>query len=129
MLLTILPLIVHIRVEQDKQVLRWCLERTMKELQEAQPRHTLIAQQLTLAMLVQVLRTFMAEEVAGRPGWLFALTDKQVSRSLRAMHAVPGRQRTLAALAQEAGMSRTGFAVAFKRLVGWRQLNISRAGE
>jgi AraC-like DNA-binding protein len=118
MLLTMLPPIVHIREEQDKQVLRWCLERTMKELQEAQPGHTLIAQQLTLTMLVQVLRTFMAEEVPGRPGWLFALADEQIGRSLRAMHAAPGRQWKLTALAQEAGMSRTGFAVAFKRLVG-----------
>jgi AraC-like DNA-binding protein len=118
MLLTMLPPIVHIREEQDKQVLRWCLERTMKELQEEQPGHTLIAQQLTLTMLVQVLRTFMAEEVPGRPGWLFALADEQIGRSLRAMHAAPGRQWKLTALAQEAGMSRTGFAVAFKRLVG-----------
>ena len=118
MLLTMLPPIVHIREEQDKQVLRWCLERTMKELQEEQPGHTLIAQQLTLTMLVQVLRTFMAEEVPGKPGWLFALADEQIGRSLRAMHAAPGRQWKLTALAQEAGMSRTGFAVAFKRLVG-----------
>ena len=118
MLLTMLPPIVHIREEQDKHFLRWCLERTMKELQEALPGHTLIAQQLSLTMLVQVLRTFIAEEVPGRPGWLFALADKQISRSLRAIHAVPGCQWTLSTLAQEAGMSRTGFAVAFKRLVG-----------
>jgi hypothetical protein len=40
----------------------------MKELRETQPRHTLIAKQLTLTMLVQVLRTFTAEEVARRSG-------------------------------------------------------------
>jgi AraC-like DNA-binding protein len=34
------------------------------------------------------------------------------------MHAAPGRQWALATLSQEAGMSRTGFAVTFKRLVG-----------
>ena len=117
-LLGMLPPIVHIRKEQDKAVLRWCLERMRQELREPQPGGFLIAQQLATTLMVQALRLHLAEGINGGVGWLFALADKQMSAAITAMHDDPGHRWTLQALAERAGMSRTTFAVKFKETVG-----------
>lgn len=52
------------------------------------------------------------------PGWLNALGDDTVGPALRAMHDSPGTPWTLAALAHEAGVSRTTLATRFAKLVG-----------
>jgi AraC-like DNA-binding protein len=49
---------------------------------------------------------------------LFALADKPMHAVIAAMHAQPERKWTLEALARIAGMSRSSFAVRFKRTVG-----------
>jgi AraC-like DNA-binding protein len=118
LLLDLLPPIVLVRGEQDKRTLRWCLERTTQELHNSLPGHTLIAQQMALTMLVQVLRGYLYAEATEKPGWLFALGNAQISRSLIAIHKNPPCSWTLASLARESGMSRTKFAVEFRRLVG-----------
>ncbi len=118
LLLDLLPPIVHVRGEQDKRTLRWCLERTTEELRHSLPGHALIAQQMALTMLVQVLRGYLYAEATEKPGWLFALGNAQISRSLSAIHKSPSHSWTLASLAKEAGISRTKFAVEFRRLVG-----------
>jgi AraC-like DNA-binding protein len=118
LLLSMLPPVVHIREESDKQVLRWCLERMRKELQDPQPGTSLAAQQLGILMLVQILRTHLASGVKRKVGWMFALSDRKIGLALQAMHQAPSQRWTLNTLAQHAGMSRTGFAVRFKELVG-----------
>ena len=60
-LLGVLPPIVHIRKESDKEAMRWSLERMMQELREPQPGGFLVAQQLAYMMLVQALRLHLAE--------------------------------------------------------------------
>jgi AraC-like DNA-binding protein len=123
LLLSMLPPVVHVQEDSKKQVLRWCLEQMRKELQDPQPGASLVAQQLGTLMLVQILRTHLTSGVGGHIGWMFALTDRNVGKALQAMHQVPSRQWTLNDLAQQAGMSRTGFAVRFKELVGIAPLN------
>jgi len=118
LLLSMLPPIVHIQKESDRQVLRWCLERMREELRDPQPGASLVAQQLAGMMLVQILRTFLANREQGRVGWLFALADEKISLSMQAMHREPARRWTVTMLAKQVGMSRTSFAVRFKELVG-----------
>jgi AraC-like DNA-binding protein len=117
-LLAMLPPVLHIQKELDKQVLRWCLESMRKELQDPQPGAALVAQQLGILLLVQILRTHMTSGVERKVGWMFALSDRKIGLALQAMHQVPGQRWTLGTLAKNAGMSRTGFAVRFKQLVG-----------
>jgi AraC-like DNA-binding protein len=117
-LLGLLPPIVHIRKESDKALLRWCLDRLRQELGEPQPGGTLVAQQLASLMLVQVLRLHLAEGTTDGVGWLFALSDKQMSAAIHAMHADPARRWTLQSLAECVGMSRTAFALKFRDTVG-----------
>jgi len=117
-LLEMLPPIVHIRKESDKAAMRWSLERMMQELREPQPGGFLVAQQLAYMILVQALRLHLAEGLRGGVGWLFALADKQMSAPISAIHDDPAHRWTLQELAKRAGMSRSTFALKFKRTVG-----------
>jgi AraC-like DNA-binding protein len=117
LLLGTLPPVVHLRKESDKAAMRWSVERLMLELREPQPGGFLIAQQLAHMLLVQALRLHL-NDGAGGVGWLFALADRQMSAAMNAMHAEPGRRWTIDALAKEAAMSRSTFALKFKRTVG-----------
>ena len=117
-LLGVLPPIVHIRKEADKAALRWCMERLMLELREPQPGGFLVTRHLAQLMLVQALRLHLAEGSRGGVGWLFALADKQMGAAITAMHADPAHRWTLQTLAEQAGMSRSTFALKFKVTVG-----------
>jgi AraC-like DNA-binding protein len=117
-LLGALPPIVHIRKESDKAAMRWSLERLKQEVRHPQPGGTLIAQQLAYMMLVQALRLHLADGARGSVGWLFALSDKQMSAAIACMHDNPGQPWTLQTLAEQVGMSRSVFAQRFKDTVG-----------
>jgi len=117
-LLGVLPPIVHIRKEPDKQAMRWSLERMMQELREPRPGGILVAQQLATMILVQALRLHLADGLSAGVGWLFALADKQISAAIHAMHGAPAHRWTLNELAGRAGMSRSTFALRFKETVG-----------
>lgn len=117
-LLGLLPPIVHLRKETDKAALRWCVERMRLELDEPQPGGLLVAQLLATVMLVQLLRSYLAESSRTDVGWLFALADKSIAAAIEAMHEDPSSRWTLQSLAQFAGMSRTSFTIKFKSLVG-----------
>ncbi len=113
-----MALIVHVREEADKVALRWSLERMSHELRERQAGALLVAQHLSHIILVQALRLHIAEGSGAGVGWLFALADKQISAAITAVHNDPGHRWTLQMLAEQAGMSRSGFALRFRELVG-----------
>ncbi len=117
-LLDVLPPIVHIRREADKAAMRWSLERMSQELREPRPGSFLVVQQLALMMLVQALRLHLSEGTQGGVGWLFALADPQMSAAIQAMHDDPAHRWTLQKLAERARMSRSVFALKFKKTVG-----------
>jgi AraC-like DNA-binding protein len=115
MLLGMLPPIVHLRSEVDRQTLRWAFERMRQELADPRPGSYLIVQQLAYMILVQALRLHVGEGKG--VGWLFALADKHIGAALAAIHREPARRWTVEALAAEVGMSRSSFAERFRRLV------------
>jgi AraC-like DNA-binding protein len=126
MLLQGLPPIVHIRRESDKAAMRWSLERMREELRDPQPGASLIVQQLAYTMLIQALRLHLADVASSgsgsgsefSPGWLSALSDKQMSIAIASMHNDPGYPWTLQSLAERVGMSRSVFALRFRETVG-----------
>nr|WP_284041396.1 helix-turn-helix transcriptional regulator [Halomonas olivaria] len=69
-------------------------------------------------MLVQALRLYLSHGVGKGVGWLFALGDQRIAAAIGAIHASPGSRWTLPKLAQEAGMSRSKFALRFKSISG-----------
>jgi AraC-like DNA-binding protein len=117
-LLGMLPPIVQLKKACDKTALRWSLEQMMQELSEPEPGGFLVAQQLASVMLVKALRLCLAEGMRDGVGWLFALADKQMTAAITVMHNDPAHRWTVQSLAERAGMSRTIFALKFKKTVG-----------
>ncbi len=118
LLIDLLPPVLHIRRDSDKAVLRWTLERLRQELHDPQPGGSLAAQYLATMLLIQALRVYLTECAGDGVGWLFALADRRMRVALTAMHEMPASRWTVQALAKQAGMSRTTFAIRFKETVG-----------
>ena len=116
MLLGVLPPIVHLRSDSDRETLRWAFDRMRHELVDPKPGNFLILQQLAYTVFVQAIRLHLNE--AEGVGWLFALSDKHVGAAITAIHNEPARRWTVAALAAEVGMSRSAFAARFRQLAG-----------
>ena len=77
----------------------------------------LVALKLSEAIFAQAIRAYIETDGADRIG-LAGFGDPQMSRALNAFHQVPDKDWTVEALAREAGMSRTGFAVQFASKMG-----------
>jgi AraC-like DNA-binding protein len=118
MLLNSLPPIVHIRRESDKAAMRWSLERMREELRDPQPGGSLITQQLAYTMLIQALRLHLTDAASAGRGWLSALSDKHMSIAIASMHNDPGYPWSLQSLAERVAMSRSVFALRFRKIVG-----------
>jgi AraC-like DNA-binding protein len=116
MLLGVLPPIVHLRSETDREALRWAFERMRLELSDPRPGSSLILQQLVYMIFVQALRLHLDDGKG--VGFPFALFDRHVGAAITAIHREPARRWTVAALGAEAGMSRSAFAARFRQLVG-----------
>jgi AraC-like DNA-binding protein len=86
-------------------------------LQEAPGQQALLDSMLDV-ILVQALREQLAADLDAAPAWFRAMADPAVGAALRAIHADPQRDWTVAGLAAEASLSRATFARRFTRLLG-----------
>ena len=117
-LLGVLPSIVLIQQAADKAALRWSLEEMMREFREPRPGGPLVIQHLAQMMLIQAIRAYLAEGLAGEVGWIFALADPAIGATINAMHHDPSHPWTVQNLADQTGLSRSTFALRFKATVG-----------
>lgn len=80
---------------------------------------SLLVDRLFEVVLIQLLRWLIAHPEDGgiSTGLLMGLADQRLSKALVAMHEAPGQAWNLESMAQEAGMSRSGFAARFKEIV------------
>jgi AraC-like DNA-binding protein len=69
-------------------------------------------------LVIQTIRSWMAEDPLAKTGWLGALQDKQIGYAILLIQREPARVWTVASLADEVAMSRSAFAARFKELVG-----------
>jgi len=88
------------------------------EAEQTQIGGETVLTRLADVLVIQALRDWISNEDHGKQGWLCALKDERIGKSLSLIHTNPGRQWTLASLGREIGMSRTPFASRFKELVG-----------
>lgn len=99
-------------------ILRGTLALLDDELAAERMGTALMTRRLADILLVQVLRAHVALHGVAAAGWMGALGDARIGAALRQMHRAPAFAWSVAALAASAGMSRSGFALRFRELVG-----------
>jgi len=119
LLLDILPPFLRLpAAEPAAAVLRGTLQILDDELRHSRMGASLITRRLADILLVQALRAYVAVHGTEGAGWIGALDDRRIGTALRLMHGDVGRGWTVGELAAAAGMSRSGFALRFRELVG-----------
>jgi AraC-like DNA-binding protein len=69
-------------------------------------------------LVIQAIRHWVQHDATAQSGWLGALKDKRIGRSMALIHRDPAKDWTVATLAQASSMSRSAFAQRFTALVG-----------
>lgn len=119
-LVELLPPLMVIERESLPDV-AW-MESTLRvisaEAQALQPGGETIITRLADILMIQAIRSWIANDPDARTGWLGALRDPQIGRALAVFHRAPCDPWSVASLAAEAAMSRSAFAARFTALVG-----------
>lgn len=114
-----LPPWIHIRAELPQATaFGWLLDQLVQERASSLPGAKLASEQLAQLLFIQILRAHLATADNLPTGWLRALADSRIAPALRAIHRQPNHAWGLEELARAAAMSRTMFAVHFKKVVG-----------
>jgi AraC-like DNA-binding protein len=123
LLLDLLPPLFHIQAASDSlPILRSTLHYLADEA-SSRLGSKLMTESLAQILLVQVLRDYAASKHCPTVGWIGAFADRKIGSALRLMHSDRSQQWTLPELAAAVEMSRSGFALRFKTLVGLAPLN------
>jgi AraC-like DNA-binding protein len=94
------------------------LQFISRELDSNRPGSQIVLTRMADVIFVQVLRAYIESLPEGSEGFLGALRDKNMAAALGLMHRRPEEQWTVASLADQVGLSRSGFAARFVELVG-----------
>lgn len=113
LLLPLLPRLVHVRAEGRLTALVRLLD---DEARDDRPGRDMVLARLLEVLLIEALRSTVGG--AASPGLLRGLADGRLAAALRQIHAHPTRPWTVAALAREAGLSRSTFFERFRHEVG-----------
>jgi AraC-like DNA-binding protein len=116
-LLAGLPRLTVVRARPGSS-LRATIDVFAGEVLQAAPGQQALLDSLLDVILVQALREQLAADLDAAPAWFRATADPAVGAALRAIHADPQRDWTVAGLAAEASLSRATFARRFTRLLG-----------
>ncbi|HMR51702.1 MAG TPA: AraC family transcriptional regulator [Amaricoccus sp.] len=117
LLVSLLPRVIHVRgVPRLAELVRLLGDEAARDAVGRTP----ILERLVEILLIEALRAVPG--AAAGPGLLRGLADPRIAVALRRIHADAGRAWTAAALAREAGMSRSAFFERFTRTVGVRPM-------
>ncbi len=98
--------------------LRATMDLLAREMLEEGPGQQTLLDRLLDVALVQILREHLTALRTDAPGWFRASADPRIGAALRALHARPEHQWTVAELAEHALLSRSAFARHFTELLG-----------
>jgi len=88
------------------------------EAKELKPGGETVITRLADILVIQAIRSWIADDPAAQTGWLGALNDKRIGYAILLMQRNPEIAWTVESLAEEVNMSRSAFAARFKDLVG-----------
>jgi AraC-like DNA-binding protein len=109
---------VNLRADPSGEWLEKTLRHAVDQASIAAPGSEVILAHLAEVLFAEVLRRYLLSLPEGRSGWLAGAGDAAVGRALAALHREPAREWTLEALAQHAGISRSGLTEKFARYLG-----------
>ncbi|MEE4079759.1 AraC family transcriptional regulator [Pseudomonas viridiflava] len=98
--------------------IRPLLDAMERESLTLQPGHIGILARLAEVVAALIVRSWVADGCGSATGWLSALRDPQLGRAILMMHQHPGKNWTVATLANEANQSRSVFAQRFLLATG-----------
>ncbi len=120
-LLDELPEIIHVTARDVETEWTWLLpmlEMMAHETQSARPGGETVVTRLCDVLVIQAIRWWIETGAAADDGWIAAMRDAQIGRSIGLMYGDPAREWTVATLAGEVAMSRSAFSARFTELVG-----------
>ena len=113
LLVSQLPALIHLRGAARLTTL---VQMVRDETGAERPGRDLVLARLVEILLVEAIRAVGREDAP--PGLLRGLADPQIAKAIRRIHDAPSQGWTVAALAQEAALSRSAFFNRFARIVG-----------
>jgi AraC-like DNA-binding protein len=118
--LALLPPVLHLRADDASRTreLDALVQLLLAEFGSTRPGSEAIGTRLADLLFLYAVREWLAALPEGDGGWLGALRDAAVGRTLALMHQEPERDWTVDSLADAAGVSRSTFARRFRQLVG-----------
>jgi AraC-like DNA-binding protein len=116
-LLDSLPNCIIVREVEAGTAFRRIAELLTEEFRNSRFGSRAVTDKLADGLFVMTVRHHLSIS-QDRRGLLGALSDPKLQKAVNAMHNHPGRDWTVASLADEAGMSRTAFAEHFTDLLG-----------
>jgi AraC-like DNA-binding protein len=114
-----LPSLIHVKTAEERtmSLLAATVRQTISEAHTAQPGTGCLLARLSELLFIEVLRRYMAGFPPDTVGWLSALKDPIVGRTLQLMHSNPAHEWTVPSLARQVGASRSLLADRFKLLL------------
>ena len=111
-------MVVNTWEEAEGSWLQSTLRYMAHEAQKLSPGGETVMSHLADILIIQAIRTWLDKGTQADIGWLAALRDPQIGRTLAAMHRNPEADWTIERLADVASMSRSGYSARFTDLMG-----------
>lgn len=110
------PVLLVRHTNPSAMKIKWLLGSLKDEIFGRLPGSEAMSEQIMHMIFIEMIRIFPKEELTS--GWLAALSDQKISKSIHAMHSDPGHKWRLDELASLSGLSRSQFAARFARIAG-----------
>ena len=115
-----LPRVLHTDVSgrDGGKTLELLTELLVSELSRARAGHAYMASRLIELFCAEAVRQYLDHHTHEAPGWFRAMRDPRIGPALNVIHAFPGSDLGVAALASEVNMSASRFAARFRETMG-----------
>jgi len=115
-----LPALIHIKSDNGElpQKLQTLIQLMAEEASTLGAGGETIVAHLADIIVIHAIRYWIEHSPEAQQGWLGALKDPKIGKALAIMHAHPEAQWTVDELANQAGMSRSGFSARFTEVIG-----------
>ena len=91
---------------------------SVAESTSSRPGSAMVLARLSEVLFAEAIRHYMDELPPGQSGWLAALRDRYVGRTLALLHEQPAYPWTVDELARKVGLSRSALGQRFSALIG-----------